>query len=171
MCTPTAMFVTTLLSTAMSMKAAKDQGDFEEGVAKYNARVAENTAQDVINKGVEEENIQRQKTAELLARQRAELGAAGVDIASGSALQLQQDTQTLGEADALRIRSGAEGQAQSLLTQAELTESQGEYAQVAASNKATGSLLKGASSVASTGVADKWFTDKSSALTGPGAGR
>ena len=69
----------------------------------------------------------------------------------------------LGEADALRIRSTTEAQTGSLLTQAELTRSEGEYAQIAGQNKALGSILKGASSISGSGVADKWFTPDSSA--------
>jgi len=164
MCTPTAMILTTIASTAMQMKASSDQADFEQGKAEYNARVSENTAQKVVDVGVEKENVLRLKTARLQAQQKAQLGALNVDVGSGTAFQLQEDTATLGEADALRIRSGALDQAGSLMTQSKLTRSEGEYAQIAGKNKAFGSLLKGGSSIASTGVADKWLTPDSSAI-------
>lgn len=162
MCTPTAVLIGT--SMVMQMQAAGAQGKYETGRASYNARVAENAAQDTITAGVEAENVKRTETAQLLAKQRAQLGASGVDIGSGSALQLQEDTITLGEADALRIRGTAEAKAQALKTQSTLTLAEGAAARTAAKNKQIGSLFKGAAAIAGTGVADKWFKPNSSAM-------
>lgn len=166
MCTPTAYFVMTAVSTAYSMKAASDQGDYEQGVAKYNARVAENDAQKTQEKGVEAENIQRQKTAQLLSEQRAQLGAANVNLGTGSAFQLQEDTAIQGEADALRIRRNTGEQVSALQEKSSLLLNQGEAAQTAGQNKAFGSLLKGASSMAGTAVANKWYKPNSAAVAG-----
>lgn len=144
-------------------QVASNQADYESGVAQYNKRVSENTAQRVRTKGVEAENIQREKTARLLAKQRAQLGASNVSVDAGTALQLQQETVMLGEADALRIRSNTEYDVKSLLTQAELQGFDARNALVAGSNRRTGAYLTGASNTANTGVADKWFTPNSSA--------
>jgi hypothetical protein len=166
MCSPTAVIaVTTLVSTAMTATAQKRQGEFQKGVSRYNARVAENQAQDVRRAGVEEENIQRRRTAELLSKQRAQLGAAGVELGTGSALQLQEDTVTLGEADALRIRSNVEGQVGALQTGAALTRQTGEFAEQAGRAQAAGTILGGTAAALDTGVSDKWFTPNSAAVT------
>jgi len=176
MCTPTIITAALLTagsaapylavaSTVMTAKSQIDQGKFQAGTERYNARVAENQAQQTLNVGTEKENILRQQSAELLSKQRAQLGAAGVDIGSGSALQLQEDTIALGEADALRIRSTAEAESGSLMTQAELRKSQAGFAETAGMNKAFGTLLGGAANIADTGVADKWFKSNSSALS------
>jgi len=160
-------------TTAVQMQTQRAEGKYRKGVADYNARVAENEAQEVRAAGVEAENIQRRKTAELLAKQRAQLGAAGVELGTGSALQLQEDTITLGEADALRIRSNFEAKVGSLETGAELTRSQGTFAESIAKTKSFGTLLSGTSKVMGTGVADKWFTPGSAAAqptVGPLAG-
>ena len=106
--------------------------------------------------------MQRRRTAELLSKQRAQLGAATVDLSSGSAFQLQEDTQALGEADALRIRSTAESKATALETGADLTLAQGEFAKSAGDSRASATLLGGAAKVAGSGVADKWFKPNSS---------
>ena len=161
MCGAAAVPVMMAVSTAFAAKSALDQGRFAKGTARYNARVAENEAQETRRVGTEAENAQRLKTAMLLSKQRAQIGAAGVELGSGSALQLQEDTATLGEADALRIRSNFERKAAGLETGAELTLAQGEFAASAGINKATGTLLSGAASIAGTGVADKWFTPES----------
>jgi len=164
MCTVAAAgLIVTLYSAYYQKESIENQGDYDEGVAKYNARVAENNAEKARAKGTEAENAQREKTAQLLARQRAELGAANVSLESGSALQLQEDTVALGEADALRIRSNTDDQYDALINQTSLLEADAVNAQTAASNRATGSLLTNASSVANSRVADKWFTPSSSA--------
>ena len=164
MCDPvTATAVATVASTAFMVTSQVRQGKFQKGVAKYNARVSENEAKETRRAGVEAENIQREKTAKLLAKQRAQLGAANVDLSTGSALQLQEETETLGEADALRIRSNFEGRAGALETGAGLTRAQGSFAQTAGVTRAAGTLLGGTAAVLDTGVADKWFTPNSSA--------
>ena len=166
MCEPTTILAAvTLISGAFQANQQRQQGKFQKGVADYNARVAENEAQETRRAGVERENIQRRRTAELVSKQRAQLGAAGVDLGSGSALQLQEDAIVQGEADALRIRSNFENRAGALETGAALTERQGEFAEAAGNNAAAGTLLKSVGNAASTGVADKWFTPDSAAVT------
>ncbi len=155
-----------IYSAYYTSEAQKNEGEYQSGVAKYNKRVAENTAQKERNRGTEEENIQRRKTAELLSKQRAELGASNVSLEAGTALQLQQNTVALGEADALRIRANTEQRVSALMTKGELLGKDAENALTAAKNKSTGTLLSGAASVAGTGVADKWFTPDSAAVAG-----
>lgn len=166
MCNPVAWQVgIALVGAGLQIQAQRQKGRFDKGVADYNARVAENEAQATLNTGTEAENIKRQETAELLAKQRAQLGAANVDLNSGSAFQLQEDTVSLGEADALRIRSNFGDRASALDASAGLTSRQGDYANQAGQNAAFGTLLGGAGDVIDTGVADKWFTPNSSANT------
>lgn len=167
MCEPTTILAAVaVVSTAFTATQQIQQGKFQKATAEYNSRVAENEAEETRRAGVEQENIQRRKTAELLSKQRAQLGAAGVELTSGSALQLQEETVALGEADALRIRSNFGTQAASLETGAALTQREGEFAESAGRGAAAGTLLQGASTVLGTGVADKWFTPTSAALAG-----
>jgi len=167
MCDPaTIMAVTAVVSAAFTANQKLKQGKFQKGVADYNARVAENEAEETRSAGVERENIQRRKTAELLSKQRAQLGAANVDLTSGSPLQLQENTITLGEADALRIRSNFQRRAEALETGADLTRQQGEFAEFAGQSGAFSTLLAGVSVAAGSGVADKWFTPDSAANAG-----
>lgn len=166
MCTPTAYVVMTLATTAMSMKAASDQADYESDVAAYNKRVAENDAQKLRNVGTEKENIQRQKTAQLISKQKAQLGAFNVQLGTGSAVDIQEDTAMLGEIDAMRIRSNTDEAVTAKMSQATLIESEGKNAQVAGRNKQIGTMLGAASSIAGTAVNNKWYTPNSSAKIG-----
>lgn len=165
MCDPITIAATaTLVSTAFTARSQYQQGKYQRGVARYNARVAENEAQETRRIGVEEENIQRRRIAETLSKQRAQIGASGLELTSGSPAQLQQDTVTLGEADALRIRSNFEARAQSLETGVGLTRSQGAFAQSVGQQQAVGTILSGTSQALGTGIADKWFQPNSAAF-------
>lgn len=156
MCDPVTIGVLTAASGLMQARQQRQQGKFQEGVADYNARVAENEAQETRNVANERENVQRQRTAQLLSKQKAQLGAAGVALDFGSAEQIQDDTVALGEADALRIRSNFDQQVGALQTGAELTRNQGDFARSAGRNAAFGTLL-------STGatLSKQWYTAKS----------
>lgn len=166
MCEATTIgLIITAASTVAQGYQARQKGKFDRGVADYNARQLENEAIKTQNLAAEQENKQRQETAQLISRQRAQLGAANVDLSSGSALQLQTDASLFGDVDALRIRSNIGDQAISLQQQAGLTQLQGQYAEQAGNNAFTGSLLSAAGSVGGS-VASKWYTSNSAAVTG-----
>lgn len=160
MCEPTTIL--TVASMVMGAVSSTQEAEYKAGVSEYNARVSENQAQRARNVATQNENIQRRKTAELMSKQRAQLGAAGVQLDSGSALQLQEDTRKLGEIDSMRIRTNADMQFNALQTQAELTRSEGQAARVAGFNKAAGSLLSSGAKLSS-----KWYQPDSAAVTQP----
>lgn len=164
MCEPTTIaIIASAAATAAQGFQAKQKGKFQNQVAKFNARQSENEAERTRTVGVEEENKARRATAELISRQRAQLGAAGVVVGAGSALQLQEDAATLGEVDALRIRSNFEQRAEALELGAELTRAQGKQAERAGRRQFGISLLAAGGAVLGSGVADKWFSPASAA--------
>lgn len=129
MCSPAAIpYIVMAVAAAAESYSQYEQGKFQEGVAKYNARQSENEAVRLRNKGTEEENKLRRNTAEIISNQRAAAAASGVDVDSGSVLQLQEDSALLGEVDALRLRQNFEDQAVSLEDQADLSRAQGKNA-------------------------------------------
>lgn len=164
MCEPaTIIAATTAIIGAYSQY---EQGQAAEATAKYNARLQDNDAERMRNKSVEEENAHRMRVATMMGKQRAAFGASGVDVNSGSAFQIQNDTQTLGDADALRIRSNYEDQASHMNRQADLTRIEGKNAARAGKVGAIGSILSGAGEIAGSGVADKWLKPTSAAKKG-----
>ena len=170
MCEPaTIAVVMTTAATVAQGYQAKQRGRYENKVAKYNARRSENEATQLRTKGVEEENIVRQRTAQLVAKQRAELGAAGVELETGTALDIQESTDILGEVDALRVRRGFEMGAESAEEKAELTLATGRAAEQIGETAFTASLLSAGGTAMAGGVADKWFTPDSAAVLEAGS--
>lgn len=157
-------------SSIFSAYQQRQQGKYAKGVAEYNARISENEAVSVREVGAERESLLRTQTAKLISTQRTQLAASGVQLESGAPLKLQEDTAIMGEADALRVRGNFERRAKAIETGAEFTREQGEYADIASKRRAAGTLLSGGAkigtSVLGSGLADKWFTDKSANVAG-----
>lgn len=185
MCEPTTIALAAMaVAGGISAKASYDQGVHAKKVDEYNARVDENSAKEVRNKARIAENEERQKAAELVSRQRAVFAARGVNVDTGTALKVQEDTDLIGKVNAMRVRQNAEQQAQALETQAYLTKKEGKNAKRQGTMKAISTLIGTAGSVAggmsatgTTGgppklwdsstlgtggqgaVASKWYTD------------
>lgn len=159
------MAVTAAVATVAQGYAGRQQGIYQNDISKYNQRRLDNEATATRNKGTEAENRQREATAQLQAKQRAQIAAQGTALDSGSAADIVEDTRILGEADALRIRSNFADQAAALTDQGELIRNQGKNAASVGKFNFGASLLKGAGSVAGA-----WYSSSSALNAGELAG-
>lgn len=141
------------------------EGEYQAEIAEYNARVAENEATRTRMAGTDEELRHREQVASFKATQKATQAASGVDVDSGSALQIREDTDLLGELDALRIRSNTDQRVEGLQTQAQFARDEGRAAKKSSRFKAFTSLLGSAGSGLSTGasLSSKWYNPRSAA--------
>lgn len=160
MCDPMTIGIIAGVAGVMKGYAAKQQGAYTNDVAKYNARNIDNQAIQTRNKGTEAENVHREKVAQMNANQRVALGANSVDLNSGSPLQLQEDTEMMGNVDALRIRSNYTDEATNLNDKANLVRSEGAMAKKAGNRAFNTSLLMAAGSVGAG-----WYSASSSLNT------
>ena len=160
---PIISIVATGLGTAVSALGAARHASAQRNQAQYQARVAENNAitanrlaEDSIQRGRIEEQRNRQQTRQLQGRQTAALAASGVDVQSGSALDVISDTAALGEIDALTIRDNASREAWQRRVQAqEFTQQGALFSAEAASTSSlapVGTILTGVG-----GIADRWW--------------
>lgn len=85
--------------------------EFQSGVAKKNAGIARQQAEDAILRGERTENNVRQKTAQLKGNQIATMAARGLDLGVGSPLDILVGTDYMGERDALLVRDNANKEA------------------------------------------------------------
>lgn len=142
------MTLLTIGSTIMGGVGAIQQGQAASASAKYNAQVADmnakmadRAAKDALERGAMEEQKQRQKTAQIMGQQTAAMAANGVDIGFGSPLDLLVDTATLGELDALTIRTNAYREDRDLRQQGENYRGQAAMNRSQASSARTGGYL------------------------------
>lgn len=119
MCTVTAMIVSTLASTALSMAGQYQQQQAQEKTAKnaaeYNAQVAENEAatqqqlaQNEIQKGVADRERQQRAAARQMGEMRANMGASGFQMDTGSVASLLGESATEHQYDSNIIRQNSE---------------------------------------------------------------
>lgn len=95
-----------------------DQANYMAQVARNNQQVAQWNAQRAQQQGQVQEDLQRQKTAQAIGTQRANLASQGGDINSGSNVDLIGDTARAGAFNALTIRSNAQANAYKYLLDA-----------------------------------------------------
>lgn len=88
-------------------KALKTQGQYERQIAEFNARLSDIQGRDAIIRS--EKNVVqiRKQKKQVLGAQRAALAAQGLDLSSGSAADVQADTERLAQEDVTEIRSNA----------------------------------------------------------------
>ncbi|WP_186425096.1 virion core protein, T7 gp14 family [Cupriavidus metallidurans] len=109
------------ISTVGSYFSAQQQKSAlgaQADIADINARTAESTAESALYQGQQQEISQRLKTAQLKSSQRTAMAANGIDLGSGSAVNVLTSTDTMGEIDANTIAANAVRSAFGYRTQA-----------------------------------------------------
>lgn len=154
--------ITSALGQIQQGKAQQREAEYRAAVDRNNATAANAMAQDAIKRGEVAREEKALETKQLLARQRTAFASNGLDVSSGSPVDISGDTAVAGKHDELTIKANAERealgyrlQASNFEAQAGLTSAQGKAARSAGYSAAFGTLLSGAGSVAS-----KWYAFK-----------
>lgn len=95
------------ISAYSQIQARKFQSDFEARQLELNAEVADLKARQAKFRGEQQVKQLRSDTRTLIGSQRASFGAQGIDIESGSALQIQEETAELSALDEITLRNNA----------------------------------------------------------------
>lgn len=146
------------ISTANAASAAGEaQKQAAEADAKQlegNAKLARAAAFDAEHRGNVEAGKAREQAGRVVGEQREAYGSSGVDVNSGTAARLQDDTRAIGTIDAQTILNNAarEGwglrtQADQMVKQAKQARQQGGWAKENAGAAVTGSILTGTGQV------------------------
>jgi hypothetical protein len=117
------------------------QGKAEAGMMKQNARLADQQAKDATALGAIQEERVRQNARQAAGAQRAALGANGLDVGTGTALQLQTDTAGMGEKDAYLARANALREAWGFKVEASNYRNQANITRKGANAQAFGTVL------------------------------
>lgn len=146
-----------IMGQSQAAAASKASYEYQAAVQRNNQIIAQRQADDARARGAVEADKRRAQAQQLIGRQRAALAGNGVEVDTGSALDITSDTAAAGELDALTVRANAEREALGYETNASNFGAQAGLSDFQASNSdATlaniGTLLGGAGS-----VADKWY--------------
>ena len=163
--------VLTALSAGLSLyqgyaqgQAAQAQAEAQAAAYEQNAQNARVKAHDAIERGGLEELKHRRNLAKQLGNQRAGLATAGIDINSGSALDVRNASIAEGEYDAEVIRFNAARERWGYISDAENLEAQAAGARASGKAAARNALFGGIIS-AGLGIAGGAANSKSSPLT------
>lgn len=140
-------------SSVMSAAGMYQQGQVQKQVAANNAVMSEYAAQDAQRRGEEEAAAIQRKAAGLKGTQRAMLAARGIDLGTGTAAEILDQTDFFGETDAATARGNAARDAWAYRAQGQDMRAQGRFAARNANTQAFSTLLGTAGS-----VADRWNT-------------
>lgn len=132
------------VSNLFNAYASYEQGKYLDKVAKVNAGISEQAAQDAVARGGIEADEQRKTTQQIIGAQRTGFAAGGIDVNSGSAGMIQDDVAAMGELDALTIINNAAREAYGYRVQAMDQRQQGKLAKYSGKMDAIGSILGGA---------------------------
>lgn len=132
-----------LSSSYAQSSAIESEGNYEKSIADINARFSNINAEDAIKRGDKEATELKKQAKRLIGTQRTSLAAQGIDIESGSALDLQEDTAGQAEMDAMTIRNNAWKEAWGYRVQSQNYSMQGEFAKLSSKNKSRNTLLTG----------------------------
>ena len=88
-------------SSIQQSQAQAAQQEYQSKIAQQNAKLAEQQASAQRMQGYEAMAAERLKTAKLIGQQRAQAGASGVSLDSGSILDVAEDTAATGEMNAI----------------------------------------------------------------------
>lgn len=168
----------TVLGTVNSVAGARDKSASMQGMSQYQAAVARNNAiiaqrnaDYAIGVGNVRAENQSYKTAQTIGEQKASFAAHGLDVNSGSPLDVRMSTAELGRLDALTIlqeasskAAGFKAQASNFEAEAGLDLMKSENYKRAGEYEVNASLISGASS-----FSDKWLGYKQKGVFGGGS--
>lgn len=146
--------LSTFGQTYSASQAQGAEADYRRSQLELNRQMADIQAKDAIARGDREAEALRARTKKLIGSQRAALAAQGIEVGSGSALDVQADTAALGAVDELTIRNNAWREAFGYRTQALGFGSQGALAALAARNQQRQTILTGGLNFATGAIKD-----------------
>lgn len=146
--------VTSIASAGIGALGAIRSADASSSAASYNAEVAANNATIAQQNatwagqaGEQQAAMQEQKTRATVGAIQASQAAGGVDVNSGSAVDVRSSAAQLGELDAITIRSNAARQAYGYNVQAAGDTSQSQLDRFQASQDTTGGYINAGSTL------------------------
>ena len=131
-------------------KAQREQGDFNADQSRFNGAIADLQATDAVDRGNESASNLKRQAKGLQGSQKAAAAAQGIDASSGSAAELQNDTEKLSTLDALTIRNNAAREAFGYKAQALGFRTQADFDQKAARSSASNTILTSGANALST---------------------
>ena len=152
--------VSTVVSAGTAAYSSYAAGEAKEEAAEYNAEIAKQKSQEALQRGASEAAEKRDRARRLASTQVEGAAMSGVEVSSGTALDLLTETAGMGELDALRSVTNAQREAWGYQAQSELDLFEGRAASRAGKLNAAGTLLGAAGNVTYSSYGKGGFATK-----------
>jgi len=139
-----------IASAVISAMAAMRTGQTQSEMAKYNAKLAETNSEVANAEGAAASDAQDRDSQRRIGAAIAAYGASGVDVGTGSPVDVLADSARQATLDNLTVKYNYKLRALGYQNQAGLDTATGEYALAAGRMGATASLLQGVGQALST---------------------
>jgi hypothetical protein len=142
---PVLSIAATLVGAGISAIGAEQQAKANAAAANYNAQVAKNASIFAQQQGVVEAEKQQREAAMVIGKDRAAAAASGIDVNSGSPLDIQADNYVTGKLNEATALNNASRNAWGYATQSNLYGMEAQSDLTAGNYNAAGALIGGAS--------------------------
>lgn len=132
-----------LIAGGQQAAALEKQAAFIQKQGALNERIGNLQADDAIRRGEKEAKAYGQQVSQLVGKQRVALAAQGIDVDSGSAGEIQDQTRAIGALDQLTIRNNAAREAWGYKVQASNSVLSANMQALGNINQAKASILTG----------------------------
>lgn len=130
-------------SSIAQSRAIKAESQYASAQYDMNARIASFQAKEAIRFGEKAAQQELKSTKQTIGKQRAMLAASGVEVSSGSALDIQASTAEQGALNALTIRNNAWREAWGYKMDAVSSRGQSRFAEISGKYKSRSTLITG----------------------------
>lgn len=144
--------VASAVGTAVQLGNAAQQGAARATEANWNAALGRSAEADALQRGAQTAGRLRTQTSQLIAKQRVAYANSGVELTSGTALDVSASTRMIGELDAKTAENNAAREAWGLKTQASLSSLQADIYKQRATNEMAGLAIGGLGRLAAQGA-------------------
>jgi len=146
--------------SAAAGQAQSNMYAYQAGIAELNAKIAKQNAAYEVALGGQQAQAQGMKTRATIAQTRANQGAGGLDVNSGSNLEVQKSEAELGAYDQALVRNNAARRAYGQEVVATQEEAQANLDRMASSTARTAGTLDAFTSIlgAAGSFSSKWST-------------
>lgn len=130
-------------SAITSGNAAKSSADYQASVARTNATMAQMAADDAIRRGDINASKVRKQTKRAIGAQRAAFAAQGIEVDTGSAADVVDDTRSIGATEMITVKNNATLEAFGYKVQASQDTLAGKFAQITGRSAQRSSIITG----------------------------
>lgn len=141
------------LSNAFSQsRSQSSQAEYEKQAFETNVKLSEIQADDAIRKGDREASQYKKKVKGTIGAQRAAYAAQGIDVGTGSASEIQEDTAAVGAENELMIKNNAWREAFGYRVQANEYATKAKFTKLAGDAASRSTLVTGGLNALSYGM-------------------